>query len=149
MKEKNVRQVYLLSDLVVLLAMLVPGVVCLLLGENWSLAGVILLLCAALMLPFYHHGFKLEGRKGVFRMKEVTVPRECKEDILAFLDGQSDSLDMHPVVQGGALVEVLYRKGAEGALARYFDYAEYASGTEYPFREITPEQMKKLESYNP
>ena len=147
MKEKDVKQVYLLSDLAVLLTVVLPGVVCLLLGDNWSLAGAILLLCGLLMAPFYRHGYKLEGRKGVFRMKEAQMPRECRETILTFLDGHTDTLDLHPVVQGGALVDIYYRKGETEAFARYFDYADFAKGVEYPLRSVNPDQVKKLESY--
>ena len=77
----------------------------------------------------------------------MTVPRECKEDILAFLDGQADRLDLHPVVQGGALVEVFSRKGTDDALARYFDYADYAAGKEYPLRELSPDRAAALDAF--
>lgn len=149
MKEQNVKQVFLLSDLAVLLAVFIPGIVCLFLGEGWNGAGVIIILCGLMMVPFYHHGYKLDGRKGVFRKKDVLMPRECKEEILAFLDGSSDVLDLHPTMKGGAIVDIYYQKNEPCAIARYFDYSDFASGTEYPFREITPEQMKKLESYIP
>ncbi|MBQ4434055.1 MAG: hypothetical protein IJK05_08895 [Bacteroidales bacterium] len=149
MKEQNVRQVFLLSDLLVLLVVFLPGIVCLFLGEGWNGAGVIIILCGLMMVPFYHHGYKLEGRKGVFRKKDVLMPRECKEEILAFLDGSSNVLDLHPTMKGGAIVDIYYQKNEACAIARYFDYSEFASGTEYHFREITPEQMKKLESYIP
>lgn len=147
MKEQNVKQAYLLSDLLVLLAVLLPGVVCLFLGEGWNGAGVIIILCGLMMVPFYHHGYKLEGRRGVFRKKDVLMPRECKDDILAFLDGSSDVLDLHPTMKGGAVVDIYYQRNVPGAIARYFDYADFSSGTEYPLREISPDRMKVLESF--
>ena len=75
------------------------------------------------------------------------MPRECKETILAYLDGQTDTLDLHPVMQGGALVDIYYRKGETEAYARYFDYADFAKGVEYPLRSVNPDQVKKFESY--
>ena len=149
MKEQHVKQVFLLSDLAVLLAVFIPGIVCLFLGEGWNGAGVIIILCGLMMVPFYHHGYKLEGRKGVFRKKDVLMPWECKEEILAFLDGSSDVLDLHPTMKGGAIVDIYYQKNEPCAIARYFEYSEFASGTEYTLQEITPDQMKILESYIP
>ena len=149
MKEQGVKQVFLLSDLAILLAVFVPGVVCLFFGEGWDGAGVIIILCVLMMVPFYHHGYKLEGHRGVFRKKDVSLPRECKEEILAFLDGRSETLDLHPLKQGGVVVDIYYRKNGSEAYARYFDYAEYASGKEYPFMEIPPEKVMILESCDP
>lgn len=149
MKEQGVKQVFLLSDIAVLLAVFIPGIVCLFLGEDWSGTGVIIILCGLMMVPFYHHGYRLDGHKGVFRKKDVLMPRECKEEILAFLDGQSDTLDLHPRMNGGAVVDIYYRKNEAVARARYFDYAEFSSGTEYPLRAIPVQKMKVLEMYIP
>lgn len=147
MKEQGVKPVFLLSDIVVMLAVFIPGIICLFLGEDWSGTGVIIILCGLMMVPFYHHGYKLDGHKGVFRKKDVLMPRECKEEILAFLDSKSDVLDLHPRMQGGAVVDVYYRKGTGEAYARYFDYAEFAAGTEYPLHGVAPGQVKIFESY--
>ena len=70
-------------------------------------------------------------------------------EILAFLDGSSDELKLHPTMKGGAIVDIYYQKNDPGAIARYFEYSEFASGTEYTLQEITPDQMKILESYIP
>ena len=72
-----------------------------------------------------------------------------REEILAFLDGQSDTLDLHPRMNGGAVVDIYYRKNEAVARARYFDYAEFSSGTEYPLRAIPVQKMKVLETYIP
>ena len=105
----------------------------------------------------HHHGpavpeemeenWSEEDEMFVFRKKDVLMPRECKEEILAFLDGQTDTLELHPRMQGGAVVDVYYRKGTDDAYARYFDYAEFASGTEYPLQSVAPGQVKVFESY--
>ena len=99
------------------------------------------------MIPFFRHGYKLDNQKGVFQQKEMLTSRECKKDILAFLDGDSAELDLHPRLQGGAIVDIYYKKGAAEAFARYFDYEEYSAGTEYPLRQISAEKMKMLASY--
>ena len=149
MKEQGIKQVFLLSDIAVLLAVFIPGIICLFLGEGGNGAGVSIILCGLMMVPFYHHGYKLEGRKGVFRKKDILMPRECKDEVLAFLDGSSDELKLHPTMKGGAIVDIYYQKNDPGAIARYFEYSEFASGTEYTLQEITPDQMKILESYIP
>ena len=149
MKEQGIKQVFLLSDIIVMLAVFIPGIVCLFLGKDWSGTGVIIILCGLMMVPFYHHGYRLDGQKGVFRKKDVLMPRECKEDILAFLDGTTETLDLHPRMNGGAVVDIYYRKGEKDAYARYFDYAEFISGTEYPLKEISDRQIRLFEAYIP
>ena len=42
----------------------------------------------------------------------------------------------------GALVDVYYRKGEDRQFARYFDYADFANGVEYPLHEVTKEQIR-------
>ena len=100
-----------------------------------------------MMLPFYHHGYKLEGRKGTFLLKEISLSRENRDEILAFLDGKTDSLDLHPLQKGGALVDVYWRKSDGFMLARYFDYADFVKGKEYPLQEVSPQQVSLLESF--
>ncbi|MBP3202549.1 MAG: hypothetical protein J6M31_02955 [Bacteroidales bacterium] len=146
MKEQQVKKTFLPQDIAVLAAIFAAGAACFLLGEGWDGMGVIILLCDALMVPFYHHGYKLEGQKGLFRLKEISLSRENKEEILAFLEGKTDSLDLHPWQKGGVLVDVYYRKGEERQFARYFDYADFSKGVEYPLHEVTKEQISILES---
>ena len=144
MKEQGIKQVFLPSDLIVLTATFVVGIVFLIMGDAMRGVGITVILCGALMAPIFRHGYRLDGQKGIFRQKEVLVSRECKKDIIAFLEGKSEVLEMHPRVQGGALVDIYYKKGSDKAFSRYFDYSDYASGTEYPLCEITIEKMHML-----
>ena len=100
-----------------------------------------------MMLPFYHHGYRLEGQKGLFRLKELSMSRENKDEILAFLDGTTEDIDLHPLVKGGALVDVYWRKSDGFMMARYFDYAEFMNGINYPLREVSGRQVAQLESF--
>ena len=147
MKEQGVKQVFLMSDLVILAVIFIAGVALLFAGHGLVGVGVTAILCGVLMLPFFRHGYKLDGHKGVYRKKELLMSRECKKDVIAFLDGTSEVLDLHPRVQGGALVDLYYQKGAGGTVARYFDYEDYSNGTEYPLRELTPERAKMFLPY--
>ena len=87
------------------------GAACFLLGEGWGGLGFIVLLCGVMMVPFYHHGNRSEGQKGLVRIKEIALSRENKDDILAYLEGRSDRIDLKGRVTGGALVDVYYRNG--------------------------------------
>lgn len=147
MKEQQVKKTFLPQDLAVLAAIFAAGAACFLLGEGWGGLGVIIILCGAMMVPFYHHGYKLEGQRGLFLLKEISLSRENKADILAYLEGHTTTIDLHPWQKGGALVDVYYRKGEDRQFARYFDYADFSKGVEYPLHEVTKEQIAMLESF--
>ena len=147
MKEKQVKKTFLPQDVAVLAVVFAAGAACFLLGEGWGGLGVIIILCGAMMLPFYHHGYKLDGQKGMFRLKEISLSRENRDEILAYLDGKTDSLDLHPWQKGGALVDVYWRKSDGFMMARYFDYADFLNGVEYPLSEVSPQQISVLESF--
>ena len=147
MREKQVKSAFLPQDVVVLAAVFAAGAACFLLGEGWGGLGVIVLLCGVMMVPFYHHGNRIEGQKGLFRIKEIALSRENKDDILAYLEGRSDKIDLKGRVTGGALVDVYYRSGESTQFARYFDYADYSKGIEYPLHEVRGDQVAALESF--
>ena len=148
MKNKQVRWAFLPQDFAVLAVIFAAGAACFLLpGEGWGGTGVLIILCGALMVPFYHHGYRLSGQKGLFRVKEILLSRENKDEILAYLEGKSDTLDLHPWQKGGVLVNVFTRKSDGLMLAQYFDYADYAQGVDYPLLEVTEEKIKVLESF--
>ncbi len=147
MKEQQVKKTFLPQDVAVLAAILAAGAACFLPGEGWGGLGGTILFCGVLMVPFYHHGYRLEGKKGLFRLKEISLSRENKSEILAFLEGKTDTVDLRSWQPGGALVDVYYRRGGKRMFARYFDYAEYSKGIEYPLCEVTKEQVTLLESF--
>ena len=160
-KVKTVRQVFTLPDIALLAAIAALGVAIILFGKDWSGAGYLVLLCLLSMVPFWRHGFRINGQRGEFKEEEILVARECKDSILSFLDdynhlptglpaqtlvtleGESDSLEHRPRQEGGALVEVFTGKGGK-IFARYFDYADFAKGKEYELHEISPEKKERL-----
>ena len=144
MKNPQVKKTFLPQDIAVLAVIFAAGSACFLLGEGWGGLGVVILLCGAMMGPFYHHGYRLDGQKGLFRLREISLSRDNKDAILAYLDGKTESIDLPPQTQGGALVDVYYRKGNGPMLASYFDYADYAKGVEYPLQSITKDQFDAL-----
>ena len=142
---KNVRQVYSLPDLALLAGILAVGLIISLFVPVLAGLGYTLLTCLVLMIPFWKHGYRIAGEEGVFSQKELLVPRECKDQILAFLEGRSESLDLKPTMNGGALVNVYTRRKDDRVLAGYFDYADFAVGKEYDLHELSPEQLARLE----
>ena len=147
MKEQQVKKTFLPQDIVALTVICAAGAACSLLGEGWGGLGATIILCGAMMVPFYHHGYRLEGQKGLFRLKEISLSRENKNDILAYLKGSIDTVDLHSWQPGGALVDVYYRKGEDRGFARYFDYVDFSHGIEYPLYEVTMRQVSTLESF--
>ena len=145
--EAQVKKTFLPQDIAVLAAVFAAGAACFLLGEGWDGLGVIIILCWAMMVPFYHHGYRLEGQKGLFRLREISLSRENKDEILAFLDGKVEDIDLHPWAKGGALVDVYWRKKDNFRIARYFDYADFMNGINYPLREVSERQVSRLESF--
>ena len=147
MKNPQAKKAFLPQDIAVLAVIFAAGAACFLLGESWSGLGVIILLCGAMMLPFYQHGYRLEGRKGLYRLQEISLSRDNKAEILAYLEGKLGTIDLHSPQPGGALVEVYYRKDEDRRLARYFDYVDFSQGIEYPLYEVTRKQVSTLESF--
>ena len=145
--EAQVKKTYLPQDIAVLAAVFAAGAACFFLGEGWNGLGVIIIMCGAMMVPFYHHGYRLEGQKGLFRLKELSLSRENKDEILAFLDGKVDDINLNPWSKGGALVDVYWRKKDGYRMARYFDYVDFMNGINYPLREVSEQQVSRLETF--
>ena len=40
--------------------------------------GCVILFCWVMMLPFWHPGYRITGREGVFTLEEILVARECR-----------------------------------------------------------------------
>ena len=144
-QDKAVRQVYGLSDLALLAGILAVGLIISLFVPILAGLGYTLLACLVLMIPFWKHGYRIAGEEGVFSQKELLVPRECKDQILAFLEGRSENLDLKSTMNGGALVNVYTRRKDGLILAAYFDYADFAVGKEYDLHKLSPEQLTRLE----
>lgn len=131
MKKHLVKNTFLPQDIAVLAAIFGAGALCLFLGKGWVAVGVMILMCGAMLAPFYLHGYRIKGQK-----------------ILAYLDGKTDRLDLKPAWKpGGALVDVYYKKGQDKMLARYFDYADFLQGKEYPLCDVSQAQVTALASY--
>ena len=141
-----VRRVFSTKDIVILAAVLAAGIACLFVnGDGWKGTGVIILCCLAMMIPFFRHGYRIEGQKGMFLLTEFLSDRECKQEIKGFLEGKLASYDPKPIVPGGALVEVYTRKSDGLMLARYYDFDEHLSGAYGSLSEVSPSIVSRFE----
>lgn len=143
-----VKRVFCFNDIVILAVILAAGLVFLFMGRIWLGIGITLLLCWLCMLPFFRHGYRIEGRQGLFRQKEIYASSCSKAAILAYLDGSNGALEYNTKLGSGAIVEV-YTSRDGTILARYWDYADENAGIYYDFYTITSEQKEHLEQIEP
>ena len=144
MKKKSVKKVFLATDLCVIVAVLAAGCVLLPFGSGWRELGYVIISCGLSMIPFFLHGYRIEGHPGTFRLEDIPVSRENQDTVLTFLNGETTELDVRHSEQGGAVVSLYSRKNGGEILAQYFDYAQMLNGVEFPIRPITSEQRDKL-----
>ncbi|MBQ9583092.1 MAG: hypothetical protein IJR25_02040 [Bacteroidales bacterium] len=140
----KVKQVYAPLDIVVMAGMLAVSIAFIWLGKGMAGVGYALLFCLLCMIPLSRHGYRIEGQNGLFSLREILVSRNCKDEILAFLDGRSDTLEHNPRVNGGAIVDIYTRRKDGRILARYFDYEDLANGKEYDLHELSKEKKARL-----
>ena len=149
MKKKSVKKVFLATDLCVIVAVLAAGCAFLLFGPGWREIGYLIISCGLFMVPFFRHGYRIEGHPGMFRLEDIPVPRENQDAVLAFLKGETDELNVNRSDQGGALVSIYSRKEGGEILAQYYDYAQKLKGVEFPIQSITSEQRDQLKQAFP
>ena len=149
MKKSPIKRVFLASDICVITAVVVAGCAFLPFGPGWRELGYVIVACGLSMCPFFLHGYKIEGHSGTFRLAELPVSREYQNAVMAFLNGDTDELDVKQSDQGGALVSIYSRKGGGEILAQYFDYAELLKDVEFPIVSLTPERRDKLKAACP
>ncbi|MBQ7489306.1 MAG: hypothetical protein IJT51_02160 [Bacteroidales bacterium] len=145
----TIRKLFTLQDISLILAIILIGSAFLPFNEGFRALGGVIIASGLFAIPFCRHGYKLSGRDGVFRKESIYVPRECQTEIVAYLRGKNDSLEISPNVYGGAVVNVYSQKNTEVIFAQYFDYALYLEGKEFPLERITLEQLNHLRKIQP
>lgn len=144
MKTQNIHKTFLFSDIIVLLMIFAVGAVFLPFGSGWLAIGLCIMLCSVCMLPFYIHGYKIEGAHGVFRELNITVSRDEQDAIMSFLQGDTPTLGFQVQENGGAIVSLYYQKGSDVAYAQFYEYSYVMEGKPLPLLKITPEQKEIL-----
>ena len=149
MQTKLIRKTYLCSDIIVILTILVIGIAFLPVGSGWQNIGYIIIVCDACLMPFYIHGHKIEGERGVFREETLPVSRAEEESILSFLNGDVATPDFKVQGQGGALISIYSQKGTGISYAQYYDHAKILEGITFPLHKITSTQKEALLNIKP
>lgn len=139
-----IRKTFLLSDIIVILAILVVGIAFLPFGSGMRIIGYIILATDACILPFYMHGYKIEGISGTFKKESISVQKDKQEDIMSFLKGEVDTPDFKVMEQGGALLSIYSKKGEDVAYAHFYNYDQILNGTTPPVQQITAAQKEML-----
>ena len=143
-----VKRVFCFNDIVILAVILAVGLAFLFMGRIWLGVGITLLLCWLCMLPFFRNGYRIEGKQGLFKLKEIYASCGSKAAILAYLDGSSGTLEYNTKLGSGAIVEV-YTSRDGTILARYWDYADENAGIYYDLYPISRDQKEHLEQIEP
>ena len=146
MKKNAVKSIYLFTDLLIIVSVAIVSTALFFMGSGWRELGIVIVACVLFIIPFCRHGYKIEGQSGTFRMVEFPVTREAQENVLAFLDGQTNELVLPNRIQGGALVTVYYKKNHSLHFAQYYDYSQQLQGVEFPLVEISTEQFEILQN---
>lgn len=144
--KRTVKKVFLWTDILFLFALFGASGIFFRLGNCWNGIGACIVLCNISAIPIYKHGYKILGYNEIFKLKDICVPNNHKEELLAYLDGRSNSLDIEPTTwSGDCSVEVYYNTKAQLFIARYHDDKEALKSYEYPLMEITKEKAEALE----
>lgn len=149
MKKSEVRNVYVLTDLLILAPVLTAGCVMLPFGPEWRAIGIVIIACGLCICPFFRHGYKIQGINGVFHVQDIPVSRENEDAIMSFLHDQASTLKIGSHIQGGAVVSIYTRKGREEIYAQYYDYVKVLAGEHLPVVQITPQKRDELLKLKP
>ena len=144
MEKKQIRKVYTTSDIIIIVCLLVPGLIFALALPSLRWLGILLLVTAAFTIPLCRTGYVIKSIKGIFRKKEFILPRECKDQIAAYMEGRSDSLDIEPFNKGGMLFVLYFNKDRSQQLGRLFDYEGCIFTPASKLSELSAKQVDEL-----
>ncbi len=147
MKNKQIRKVYRISDIVILAGMIIPGLLFTFAFPSLSWLGISLLTIAIFMLPFCKTGYRIASQKGIFLKKDYILPDECKSQIAEFMEGESEVLNINPFKKGGLLLEVYYRKDRSRQFGQIFDYDGFVYTAQSALSELDDERLREILKY--
>ena len=147
MDNKQVRRTHRLPDILISIGTLILGLLFTFFVPSWNWLGIILLICAAFMLPFYRTGYVIESQEGVFLKKEILLPHECKSQIADYMEGRSAGLDINPFKQGGLLLEWYFKKDRSKQFGQLYDYENSEYTPQSSLSELGEEQIRTLLKY--
>ena len=147
MKNKQIRRVYRLSDIVILGGTLISGLLFTFVFPSLNWLGISLLVIAIFLLPFCRTGYRIESQEGVFLKKDYVLPGECKNQIAEFMEGKSEALNINPFKKGGLLLELYYKKDRSRQFGQIFDYDEFVYTAQSALSEIDDGHLREILKY--
>lgn len=147
MKKKSIKKVYQVPDIIISGSILLFGLLFTFAMPSLEWLGIILLITAAFMIPFYKTGYKIESQKEIFQKKDILLPHECKNQIAEYMEGRSENLDLDPFKQGGLLLEWYYTKDRAKQFGQIFDYEGNKYTAQSKLSELSQKQVETLLKY--
>ncbi|MBQ0086355.1 MAG: hypothetical protein KBS72_01545 [Bacteroidales bacterium] len=147
MKNKQIRKVYRLSDIVILGGTLISGLLFTFVFPSLNWLGISILVIAIFLPPFCKTGYRIESQDGVFLKKDYVLPGECKNQIAEFMEGKSEALNINPFKKGGLLLELYYKKDRSRQFGQIFDYDGFVYTAQSALSELDDEHLREILKY--
>lgn len=147
MNKNTAKHVYKFSDLAISGGIIIVGILLVLLVPSTIGLGICLILTGLCVFPFLKTGYRIPGQKEMFSHKDYLLPQECKSDIAAYIEGQSETLDINPFQNGGLLLEQYYLKNGSKMFAQLFDYTTGVYSAQCELTEISREKLESIIKY--
>ena len=144
--QSSFKRTWSAKDLIISFGTAALGAVITFATSGWfSAVGVLVLIVGLCLIPCMRNSYRKDGV--AYRKAEINLPRDLKHQVLEFLSGSSDTLDL-PAKEGlgGTLLEVYYSRNKK-AFAQVFEYADFSFAPQSEMVELTAKQAEKLLPY--
>ena len=141
------KRVYKFSDIAISGGITLIGILLFLLIPTTLGLGIFLILTGLCVFPFLKTGYRIPGQKEVFSHKDYLLPQECKSDIAAYIEGESETLDIDPFLNGGLLLKQYYLKDGSKMFVQLFDYSTGVYSAQSELSEISGEKLGSILRY--
>ena len=140
------KHVYKFSDIAISGGIIIAGILLTILIPSPGL-GICTILTGLCVFPFLKTGYRIPGQKEMFSHKDYLLPQECKSDIAAFIEGESETLNINPFKNGGLLLEQYYLKNGSRQFVQLFDYTTGVYSAQCELTEINREKLEAILKY--
>ena len=147
MDKITAKHVYKFSDIAISGGIIISGILFTLLIPSAQGLGICFILTGLCLFPFLKTGYRIPGHKGMFSHKEYLLPQECKPEIVAFIEGKTETLDINPFRKGGLLLEQYYLKSELKMFVQLFDYSTGIYSAQCELTEIDSGKIEAILKY--